>query len=354
MAPKLPEYYAVDGSANFIDTNAKTQTDVLYIERDTGKFKLGNGDRYCDVEYSTPSTDVNIDADIVASIDALITSKVSAIEFEAPIEKKSAFNKEFGDTVDSVARGKHGHDVSEIKNLKIPRGVDYPESPSGKHVLFDDGSFGSIETDTSAIPNSKNPISSNWAAMHETSGGHMSPAQSMMMHSPTSVYGPGIVEEGQIIRLTFGRGSRDVCPGEHLHDEYARSIHTHTDKIAASRLPNVSKESAGAVPATGNPSGRSLHDDGSWKFSQSLTTVIIGEFWIAPCNGQIVFAHAYSNAPTSAVLHMNSKMITRLDTVKSKIHGMYASKKELDLTFKEGDVFQTSSDFTQLGILYQR
>lgn len=355
MAPKLPEFYAVDESANFIATNAKTQTDVLYVERDTGKLKLGTGDRYTDIEYLTPSADVNIDADIVASIDKLISDKIAGISFEPPIEKKSAFNLDFGETKDSIARGKHGHNVSDISGLNLPRGVNYPEIPTGKNILFDDGEFKSIETDMEATPNSRNPIASNWAAIHEASGGHMSPGRLMLLHEPVVTSGPGILIEGQVIRLLFGRGSRDVCPGEHLHDEYARFIHTHTDKIVASRLPNVSKESPGAVPPTGNPSGRSLHDDGSWKYAQSLSSItIIGTAWVAPCGGQLVSAQICSDGLTSAVVHMNSKMIARLDTVESKIHGVYTCKKELNITFKEGDVFQTSSDYTQLSILYQR
>lgn len=355
MAPKLPEYYAVDESANFINTNAKTQTDVLYLERDTGKLKLGNGDRYCDVEYLTPSADVNIDADIVKSIDEMLTNKVNAIQFEPPIDKKSAFNCEFGETNDTVARGKHKHNVSDINNLKLPRGVEYPEVPTGKNILFDDGSFGSIPTETTAVPNSKAPISSDWAAMHERMGGHVSPAMAMMAHDPLSISGTGLTLEGQVLRLNFGRGIRDVCPGEHDHPEYAKASHIHTDKISPTRLPSVSKEYPGAVPPTGNPTGKVLTDDGSWRFSQSLSTVtIMGTAWIAPCAGQLVFANVSSPEMTSAVVHMNSKMITRLDTVESKIHGIYTDKKELNIHFKEGDVFQTSSDYVQLGILYQR
>lgn len=354
MAPKLPEFYAVDGSANFIDTNAKTQTDVLYVERDTGKLKLGNGERYCDVEYLTPSTDVNIDADIVTSIDKVIAGKIAELSFEAPIDKKSAFNKEFGETVDTVARGKHKHDVSDINNLKLPRGVNYPESPTGKSVLFDNGDFGSIESDTIPAFNSKNPISSSWAAQHEMSGGHVSPAMTMMTHEPMQAVGSGIVNDGQTIRLLIGRGTRDVCPGVHEHDEYAKRAHVHTDRIASSRLPNVSKESAGAVPPTGNPSGRVLHDDGSWKYAQSLTTVVIDDYWIAPASGQLTFVHVSSQEPVTAILHMNSGILVKLEPISAKIHGFYEAKKELSIPFKAGDIFQVSGATTQLGILYQR
>ena len=80
----------------------------------------------------------------------------------------------------------------------------------------------------------------------------------------------------------------------------------------------------------------------------------MGVGWIAPAAGQIVFAQVVSDAMTSAVVHQNSKMITRLDTVESKLHGIYTDKKELNVSFKEGDVFQTSGNFTQLGIIYQR
>lgn len=354
MAPKLPAYYAVDESANFIDTNAKTQTDILYFERDTGKYKLGNGERYCDIEYFTPSADVHIDSDVIASIDGLITSKFESIQYELPIDKKTAFNADFGETESTVARGKHKHDVSDIKNLKLPRGVEYPEIPTGKKILYDDGSFGPISTDGTAVRGSKAPISSDWAATHEASGLHLTPQYVSYIHAPVSISGPGLHLEGQDIRLLFGRGSRDVCPGVHDHDEYARNDHVHLNKIAPSRLPSVSRDSVGAVPATGNPSGRSLHDDGSWKYAQALTTIVIDEFWIAPADGKMIFIHAYAQEMMSTSVLLNSKVIARLDTSDAKMHGFYEARKDVEVAFKAGDVFQVSAANTQIGILYMR
>lgn len=356
MAPKLPEYYAIDESANFINTNAVTQTDILYIERDTGKFKLGNGERYCDVEYLTPDTDVHVDADILATISDIITKQFSTIKYEPPIDKKTAFNVDFGDTADTVARGKHTHNVSDIANLKLPRGVEYPDTPTGKRVLYDDGSFDVVHTNDSAVKGDKFPISSDWAATHERTGGHVKLSD---LHSPVSISGSGISIEDQELHINFGRGPKDVCPGSHEHDGYARQTHEHTDVVQPDRLPRISRSYAGAVPPTGNPTGKCLHDDGSWKYAQSLTTVTINNFWIAPVSGKAIFAHLYSDEMMSAVLLLNSRTITRLDTSDARMHGFYEAKNDIEVHFEAGDIFQASTDNThtgniQIGILYTR
>lgn len=355
MAPKLPAYYAVDESANFIDTNAKTQTDVLYFERDTGKYKLGNGERYVDVPYSTPSTEVIIDQEIVDSLGSLVDKKVGEIAFEPPIEKKSAFNADFGDTVDSVARGKHTHKVSEIKDLLLPEGVNFPETAVGE-ILFDNRKFGKIPTVNTPKYGDPSAISSSWAAMHESSGNHVTQELRFYMHPSMSVSGYGLVLSGQELSLRFGRTIRDVCPGDHEHTEYADKVHSHDNSISPDRLPAISKKHPGAVPPTGSPTGKCLHDDGSWKYQQALSLVQLTSTWIAPCNGEIVFVHGYSKEKDTAVILINGGSIARLDTNIMRNNGFCDAKKTLSVPFSYGDRIEVSTDSTsvQMGILLTR
>jgi hypothetical protein len=344
MAPKLSGVYVVDESANFINTNAKTQKDILYLERDTGKYKLGNGERYTDVLYQTPSTNVSMDADVLEHIGKIVGSMFDGISFEPSIEKKSAFNKDFGTTEDTVAPGKHGHSVNDISDFKLPKAISFPEIPKGD-ILTDNGSFIPLPIDDIPSNTSNVPISSRWASIHEKTGMHMTPEIISLLHGPVVVMGGGIKVERQSLSIIFGTGYNDVCRGQHTHDDYAKIIHTHSDPISPTRLPAISKTERGAVPPAGSPTGKSLHDDGSWKYPQSISLVPLQsgvQLWVAPCDGTLLFVHALSSDVSSVVIHKNSTPISRVNTSSTKFHDVFTGRDDITVPFISGDIFQTS------------
>lgn len=346
MAPQRPEYYVIDDASNYTSINAKTQTDVLYFERDTGRYKLGRGDRWNDTPYYAPGMSVDVDEAIQALIDSKVTSVIENLDVEPRIdEKKTAFNKDFGETAESVARGCHVHNVSDIIGLKIPRGVKYPSTPKGD-ILHDDGEFHHID----AIATSEFKSHANSTDIHT------SPDEKKQIHPPVTVSGDGIQISGQTISLKIGMGDREVCPGGHYHPEYAPEQHTHNDAINPSRLPAITKTSRGAVPPTGNPSGRCLHDDGNWRYPQQMIIIPLSTdmpTWVSPYKGRIVLVSVNSIYPTTSGASVNTITIAAVDTIESRIQGVCSGNKEVSVDINVGDVVQTITPRTnvQLSIL---
>lgn len=360
MAPQRPEFYVVDDASNFTSTNAKTQKDVLYFERDTGRYKLGSGDRWNDTSYVSPGVDVRIDQKIQEFLDFEIANVANRLNFEPLIESKgTAFNCDFGNTADSVARGKHGHSVKDINDLVLPEGIKYPETIKG-YVLHDNKEFGPIKTENMPASKSQLPISAGWAFEHEKANSHLTPDQVQQLHSPVSVEGPGLRIEGQKIILKVGSGKNEVSPGEHAHREYADKGHTHTNAIEPSRLPAISREQQGAVPPAGSPSGRSLHDDGTWKYSTAMSIVQLTKelpFWVAPTDGILVFAAVTSQDMSTVDIAVNGSQVHRVATSKSKLHGFFDGTLDINVPFKKGDVFDATIiavSNVQLGITLTR
>ena len=347
MAPQRPEFYVVDDAANFATTNAKTQKDVLYYERDTGLYKLGSGERWLDTPYYSPGVSIDVDNIIKGLIGDYVDKSIEKLDVEPRIaDKKTAFNLDFGDTKDSVARGKHVHGVSDINGLVIPESVDFPEVPEGK-VLFDDKTFKLLDI-----------VSLGSFNAHIKSNVHITPEEKANLHSILTVVGPGLKLSGQELSLKFG--DSDLCKGKHEHTEYAPVKHSHPDVIPADKLPAVTRNSCGAVPPTGNPSGKTLHDNGTWQYVQSLSLVRIDAvqpFWIAPCEGIVSFASLASLQFETTDVHKNGGSIVRIDTEMTKLHGFFEAHKLVNVEFKPGDVFQAPTSegaFVQLGVILYR
>lgn len=352
MAPNLPEFYAIDESANFISTNAKTQKDILYIERDTGKFKLGTGERYSDVAYRSQSVDVKADAEVLDYLSVLVKNETARLSFEPSIDKKTAFNKDFGRTVDTIPPGKHGHDVSEIKGLVIPAGVSLPDKSKG-YVYSDDGTFTPIPVDASPIKGSKSSISSNWAASHEASPSHVSPQDKESFHPPTTA-GRGIEITDQKISIKFGSKSNEASPGNHSHDGFANKSHSHNDTINPDRLPDMSKTSRGAVPPAGNPSGRVLLDNGTWGLPNSLSIIQVDPAFVMPCGGNIEFVSSFSGSPENVVsIFINGKQVISMTTNVPRYGSIWDVVVRKDIKVSPGDVISATSPIS-VGIVLQR
>ena len=341
MATQCPMFYIVDESANYTSTNVKTKKDILYFERDTKRCKLGTGERWNDIQYYSPSVDVRLDQEIKDFIESFIQSFTSDMNFEPRIDEKgSAFNKDFGSSKDSVARGKHEHVVKDITDLNLPEGVNYPATPQG-YVLHDNKKFGPVETDVTPVSKGKLPISSGWAYEHEKSKVHLNSDQVQSLHEPVQVSGPGLHIEGQVISLKTGDGSRDVSLNGHNHPNYADKEHTHKDNIEPGRLPAMSKEFRGAVPPTGNPSGRTLHDDGSWGYAPSVALITLDKdtpFWVVPAKCEIIGISIGSTGVSAANVVVNEAVVFRASTGKTPSHGVYSGVKEANIRLSKGDI----------------
>lgn len=341
MATQCPAFYVVDDSANYTSTNAKTQKDILYFERDTGRCKLGTSERWNDIQYYSPGVDVRLDQEIKEFVESFIQTSANALNFEpAIVDKGTAFNKDFGSTKDSVARGKHEHSVKDITDLNIPEEVRYPEVPVG-FILYDNKEFGPIRTNVTPESKGALPISSGWAYEHEKSKVHLSPTQVQELHEPVQVAGPGLQIEGQVISLKTGDGSRDVSLNGHKHPGYADKEHIHADEVKPNRLPAMSKEYRGAVPPTGNPSGRVLQDDGSWGYAPSMVLITLDKdmpFWVVPTKCEIVSISIGSNDVSTADIVVNEAVACRVASGKTPSHEVYSGFQEANIKVNKGDI----------------
>lgn len=354
MAPQRPEFYVVDDASNFSSSNALTQRDVLYFERDTGCYKLGTGKRWVDTPYYSPGVDIRLDQEVLAFLESKISSIAHSLDLEPRIvEKKSAFNVDFGTSEDSAARGKHNHNVKDINDLIIPEGINYPQTPKG-YILHDDKSFKPIVVES--IPSLKDiPISSKWAFEHEKSGLHLTSNQIANLHLPVTIAGPGISINGQEISLKIGTGDKDLCPNKHSHKEYSDINHIHTDQVKPERLPAISRNSKGAVPPTGNPTGKCLHDDGNWKYPSAVTLVQMSKeipFWISPVDGKLIFISLSSRDMSTVDIMINDKNVLRLPSSKTREY--YNGHQEVDIPVSKGDIIEiilVNSAFVQLGVV---
>lgn len=360
MVTQYPTFYVIDDVANYALINARTQNGVLYFERDTGRCKLGNGSRWNEAPYYDSGIDVDIDKQIHELIGAKVSGAISQLSIEPRIvEKRTAFNRDFGRTPDTIAPGDHTHTVQDITNLTFPENISFPSKPKG-YILYDNKKFEPIPISHTPQPKDNSPISSYWAYDHEKSKTHLTPDQLHSLHKPLTTNGPGLSLDNQTLSLKIGNNNNELAPGNHAHDDYALKSHRHENPIHPFRLPPMTRDNWGAVPPTGNPTGRCLHDDGLWKHPSTMSIIQLTNnfpFWVSPAAGTIILASVSSTNEIIVNFTINNSKSFQITTKKTKSHKIYNDTLDVNIPIKKGDVLEGSSNepsSIQIGVIINR